>query len=246
LGRSQEFRTALDLKLTVAEAYVGVLRARKNLEVAQSNVEQLASFARDVRNRRAQGLAIRSDELAAEVSLANARLAEIQARTTLEAAWATYNRYLCRPLTEVVPLEELTVLPTDPDGKPLADQAIRDAATALTSNEEEVRELTLRALGARPELAGLDEQARALAAQAVATRAGIKPQVGFSMGFIYLGSNNQVPQGTGAASFYADWTITDSGASRRRAAAQRQQELATLRRGADTAADIALARIFHK
>ncbi len=108
--KNEEFRTALDLKLTVAEAYVGVLRARKNLEVARSNVEQLTSFARDVRNRREQGLAIRSDELAAEVSLANARLSEIQARTTLESAWATYNRYLCRPLTDVVPLEELTVL----------------------------------------------------------------------------------------------------------------------------------------
>jgi len=72
------------------------------------------------------------------------------------------------------------------------------------------------------------------------TRAGIKPQVSVSMGFVYLGSNNLVPQGIGAATFLADWTITDSGASRRRAAAQRQQELATLRRRADTAADIAL------
>src|SRR5207302_1456767 len=126
------FRTALDLKLTVAEAYVGILRARKNLEVARSNVEQLASFARDVRNRREQGLAIRSDELAAEVSLANARLAEIQARTALESAWATYNRYLCRPLTQVVPLAELTVVPSDTDWNQLADRAIQDAATALS------------------------------------------------------------------------------------------------------------------
>src|SRR5262249_14286918 len=44
--RSEEFRAAMDLKLTVAEAYIGVLRAQKNLEVAQSNVEQLTSFAR--------------------------------------------------------------------------------------------------------------------------------------------------------------------------------------------------------
>jgi len=160
--RSEEFRTALDLKLTVAEAYVGVLRARKNLEVARSNVEQLTSFARDVRNRREQGLAIRSDEMAAEVSLANAQLAEIQARTALDAAWGTYNRYLCRPLTEVVELDELTVVPATADWKLRADQAIRDAATSVAGNEAEVRELTLRAMGARPELAGLAEQARAL------------------------------------------------------------------------------------
>ncbi len=238
--RSEEFRTAMDLRLTVAEAYIGVLRAQKNLEVARSNVEQLDSFARDVRNRREQGLAIRSDELAAEVSLANARLAEIQARTSLEAAWATYNRYLCRPLSQVVTLDELTAIPPTADWKRLAEEAIKDIPIASATNEEEVHDLTLRAIRSRPELAGLSEQARAYGAQAAATRAGIRPQVGFSMGFVYLGSNNFVTQGIGAASFYADWTLTDSGATRRRAAAQRQQERATLKRREDSVADIAL------
>ncbi len=142
--RSEEVRTAMDLKLTVAEAYIAVLRAQKNLEVARSNVEQLASFARDVHNRLEQGLAIRSDELAAEVSLANAQLAEIQARTALETAWATYNRYLCRPLTEVVTLEELTAIPLTADWKRLAEEAVKDIAIASASNEEEVRDLTMR------------------------------------------------------------------------------------------------------
>ena len=238
--RSEEFRTALDLKLTVAEAYVAVLRAQKNLEVARSNVEQLAAFARDVRNRREQGLAIRSDELAAEVSLANAQLSEIQARTALESAWATYNRYLCRPLTERATLEELTAMPLGADWKRLAEEAIKEIANTSASNEEEVQELTVRAMGSRPELVGLSEQARGFGAQAEATRAGVRPQVGFSMGFIYLGSNNQVPQGIGAATFYADWTITDGGATRRRAAAIQQQERAAIKRRADTAADIAL------
>jgi outer membrane protein TolC len=238
--RSEEFRTAMDLKLTVAEAYVGVLRAQKNLEVARSNVEQLTAFAQDVRNRREQGLAIRSEELAAEVSLANAQLAEIQARTALESAWATYNRYLCRPLTDVGTLEELTAIPLTADWKRLAEDAVKDIAIASKSNEAEVQDLTVRALGSRPELVGLSEQARGYGAQAEATRAGVRPQVGFAMGFVYLGTNNMVPQGIGAATFYADWTITDSGATRRRAAAIQQQERAALKRRADTAADIAL------
>lgn len=238
--RSEEVRTAMDLKLTVAEAYVGVLRAQKNLEVARSNVEQLTAFAQDVRNRREQGLAIRSDELAAEVSLANAQLSEIQARTSLESAWATYNRYLCRPLTDTTTLEELTAIPLTADWRRLAEEAVKDLGTASASNEEEVRELTAHAIGARPELAGLTAQARGYGAQAEATRAGVRPQVGFSMGFVYLGTNNMVPQGIGAATFYADWTITDGGATRRRAAAIQQQERAALKRRADTAADIAL------
>jgi outer membrane protein TolC len=236
--RSEEFRSALDLKLTVAEAYVGVLRAQKNLDVARSNVGQLTSFVRDVTNRREQGVAIRSDELAAQVSLANARLGEIQSRTSLESAWARYNRYLCRPLGQTVGLEELSAPPPTGDVKALAEMALRASTAGV--DEGEVASLTDQALRSRPELAGLSEQARALAAQAAQTLATVKPQASFTMAYVYLGSQNSVPQGIGAAAFVVDWTITDGGVSRRRAASQRQQEVATLKRRADTAADIAL------
>ncbi len=239
--RTEEFRTALDLKLTVGEAYVGVLRARKNLEVARSNVEQLTSFAKDVSNRLEQGLAIRSDDLAAQVSLANARLAEIQSRTALKSAWATYNRYLCRPLTEVVPLEELTVLPKTTDWRAMAEQAIKDGEAETADSEGEVLELTAQALRALvPNWPAWPHRLADWARQSQATLAGIKPQVGFAMGFVYLGSNNLAPQGIGAATFYADWTITDCGATRRRAAAIQQQERAALRRRDDAADDVAL------
>ncbi len=238
--RHEESRTAMDLRLKVAEAYVGVLRAQKNLEVAQSSVEQLDSFAKDVHNRAEQGLAIRSEELAAQVSLANAQLAEIQARTTLESARATYNRYLCRPLNEPTSLQELTSIPPAADWTTMAQEAVRDMPIASASNEDEVRWLTQRAMSARPELASLSHQAQAFGNQAEATRAGVRPQVGFAMGFVFLGSNNFVPQGIGAATFYADWTITDSGATRRRAAAVDFQQRATIKRREDTAADIAL------
>jgi outer membrane protein TolC len=236
--RSDEFRTALDLKLTVAEAYVGVLRARRNLETAESNVRQLDSFARDVQNRRREGLAIRSDELAAEVSLANARLGAIRSRTALENAQATYNRYLGRPHEAAAAVDELTTLPADADWQALARQAIASSVGGL--NEAEVHALTDLALRGRPELAGLTEQARALGAQADATHANVLPQVSFAGGLFWAGNNKQAPQGIGFAALVADWTITDGGASRRRAAAYRQQELATLRRRADAAADIAL------
>ena len=106
--KTEVFRTVLDLKLTVAEAYVGVLRAKRNLDVQRSNVAQLAAFLRDVTNRKAEGQATRNEQLAAEVSLANAKLQEIIARKNLEVAWATYNRYLCRPADTVVDLEEIT------------------------------------------------------------------------------------------------------------------------------------------
>jgi len=237
--RNTEFRTALDLKLTVAQAYVGVLRAQKNLEVTRSNVQQLSSSLRDTSNRRAQGLAIRSDELAVQVTLANARLSEIQARTALESAWATYNRYLCRPATSVVPLDELSDLAPGADLAQLAEAATR-AFDAPITDDGEIRALVVQAFASRPELAGLVEQAKAYAAQADVARAGIKPQASFNMNFLYLGANQYVYQGIGTATFLIDWTITDSGASRRRAAALRQQEGAALRSRNDLAADVAL------
>jgi outer membrane protein TolC len=238
--RTEEFRTALDIKLAVAEAYVGVLRARRTLEVARSNVTQLSSFARDIGNRRRQGMAIRSDELAAEVSLANARLAEIQATTAFETASATYNRYLYRPLSQPVELDELTTLPPNANWDELARQAVRDGTAFAVRNDAEVDSLTRQALQMRPELARLFEQSRALGALAEATKSVVRPHAGFLGGYLFTGSQRLAPEGVGLAAFYVDWTITDGGGARRRAEALRQQERATLSLRSDIAADVAL------
>ena len=239
--KTEEFRTALDLKLTVAEAYVGVLRAKRNLDTARSNVEQLGSFARDVGNRLGQGLAIRSDDLAAKVSLANAQLGEIQARTSLESARATYNRYLCRPLDQYAELDEISQLPTDNDfWEKMAAQVVANRGEFAGKDDGEVRDLTTRAFQLRPELAGLAEQARSLNAQADATKANLRPQVSLTGGFLYLGADNFIPQGNGFASFIVDWTFTDSGRSRRQAQGLKAQERATGKRRSDLAADVAL------
>jgi outer membrane protein len=239
--RTEESRTAIDLKLTVAEAYIGVLRAKRNLETAKSNVEQLASFARDVGNRLGQGLAIKSDNLAAQVSLANAQISEIQARTTLESAWATYNRYLCRPLDQAPELEELSNLPTENEyWEKMAAQVVATRSDFAGKNDGEARDLTVRAFQLRPELAGLVQQARSLAAQAQATRANLRPQVLLNGGFIFFGAENFLPQGDGYVALILDWTLTDSGRSRRLAASLNAQERATAKRQVDLAADVAL------
>ena len=238
--KTVEQTTAIDLKLTVAEAYIGVLRARRNLETARSNVEQLASFARDVRNRLDQGLAIRSDDLAAQVSLANAQLNEITSRTALESAYATYNRYLCRSLDVMVDLDEISVLPPDADWRAMAEQAVRSRAEFAGMKSEEVRELTGQAIRLRPELAGLGEQARSLKAQSDATLAILRPQVTVTGGFLFNGAEQFIPQGYGLAGLNVDWTLTDSGRTRRQTSALRAQERAALKRKADLAADVAL------
>jgi outer membrane protein TolC len=238
--RAQEGRAVLDLKLTVAQAYIGVLRARRNLEVARINEEQLASFLRDVKNRQAEGLAIRSDELAAEVALSTARQAEVRARTSLASGWSTYNRYLGRPLNQVVALDELAPAPPVADWQTLAAQAVRAHAEFASLDERQVNELIQHAWQARPELADLTEQARALGAQAEATRAAVRPQVGVLGGFAYVGANGLAPQGFGVAAFYVDWTLFDGQGARRRAESLRVQERAVIAQRCDLVADIAL------
>ncbi len=238
--RASESRTVLELKLTVAEAYVGVLRAGRNLQVARSNVESLASFARDVKNRMDQGMATRNDQLAADVSLANARLREIRAINALDNAWSIYNRYLCRPLTQVVPLEEIAVRPDEARLDDLAGRAIRARPEFAGLDSAELQEMTARALGGRPELVGLSEQARALEGQATAARAGVRPQVSLIGGFVFLGSEQLIPQGNFAGTVLVNWTLFNAGASRRQSEAYRLRGDAALKRRADLAADIAL------
>ena len=110
-SRADEATTALDLKLEVARAYVDVLRANRGVAVAESNVVSLTAQARDVANLVTQGRGIRNDLLAAQVARANAQQRNIQVRNRLSIAWATYNRYLCRSMDTVVPLEELAMAP---------------------------------------------------------------------------------------------------------------------------------------
>jgi outer membrane protein TolC len=238
--RANEFQTAIDLKLTVSEAYLGVLRAKRNLQLARSNLAQLASFAEDVTNRVQEGVATRNDQLAAEVAHDNAQLREVRAVNSLNNAWATYNRYLCRPPTTLVSLEEIAIPTGDDRGGDAIGRATRVAAIASPSDPAEVEALADLALRTRPELVGLAEQARSANAQSRVAAAGHGPQVLFSGGLIFAGNAALSPQANFVGTFLLDWTPFDGGASRRRSNAFHLQEDALLRRRADAAADIVL------
>jgi outer membrane protein len=106
-ARADEVSTTLDLKLSVAKAYVDVLRSNRGVTVAESSVVSLSAQSHDVAKMVDHGRGIRNDLLAAQVARANAQQRGIQARNRLSIAWATYNRCLCRPLEAIVPLTAL-------------------------------------------------------------------------------------------------------------------------------------------
>jgi outer membrane protein TolC len=240
-SRAEQFSTALDLRLDVARAYVGVLRAEKARTVTRSSVSSLTAQARDVTNLVEQGRRVRNDLLAAQVALANARQREIQQSNTLNIAWATYNRYLRRPLGTVVALQDFGP-PAPPSGAGSASDAMDAATGALNSADEfELQRLTQLAVRIRSEPAQLQEQARAQQAQARVERAAVKPQLSFYVANIYQNTRFISSQpDIGAAAFVVNWTPFDGGKAKRTAQALEQRAMALCSQRADLVSNIEL------
>ncbi|HVS75363.1 MAG TPA: TolC family protein, partial [Steroidobacteraceae bacterium] len=168
---AQQQATLSDLKLAVAEAYVEVLRAKSELAVADASVKSLGAHVRDVQSMFQRQLVAKSDVLAAEVALANAKEQQVSAGNALQIALAGYNRLLGQPLGRSPRLNE--TLEVDP---------------ALAS--EPVSALVRRALASRSELKGLAAQAGALASQARAVTATRLPQIALTGGYTHY--DNQI------------------------------------------------------
>ena len=244
-ARADEFTTGADLRLEVARAYLGVLRARRTLEVARGNVASLTAQARDAGNLLASGRGIRNDLLAAQVAQSNARQRVLQLGNQLSVAWATYNRTLGRPLEVVVPLVELAVEPRPGAAPPEVTPAEEDPAMRIQGapmvDEARLRPLVERALKNRTELAGLTEQARARLAQAEVERAATRPQAAFVVANLYQNARFLPSQAdSGAASFLVNWTAYDGGKARRRAQAEERRAAALCSQRADLASQVAL------
>ena len=149
--RTEEVRTAIDLKLTVAEAYVGVLRAKRNLDTARSNVEQLASFARDVRNRLAQGwrsgatTSPRRSRWPTPRS-ARSRPGRPSSRPGRRTIATSAGRSTSSPSSRRSPQ-----LPTDDEfWERMAAQAVANRGEFAGKDDAEARDLTVRAFRAPP------------------------------------------------------------------------------------------------
>jgi outer membrane protein TolC len=202
-----------DVKLAVADAYVAVLRARKALAVAQSNVASLESVARDTTSLFERELVPKNELLAAEVALADARQNRLRAANTLDVATAAYNRQLGAPMDRAVELvEPLDVVVDLPEG---------------------LEALTAQARSLRTELVALDAQAEAYGELARTERARVLPQVALSGGYQYLENRFLDDETVGMAGIGVQWALFDGGQARKRAASLERTQRATRERRAD-------------
>lgn len=191
----------LDLKLRVAEAYIGVLRSTKAFEVANSHVASLESHQKDVENLFEQGMVSRNDLLAARVALADATQQALQVKNMLDISRSAYNRLLGRAFQTVVELEEVA---------PVAVEGSLD-------------DLMAQAIKARYELRVLKQQMAALDSKADAIRAKNAPQLALSGGYSYQENKYQVHEGQWLVGVGLKWTLFDGGSIRHQASATARQ-----------------------
>ncbi|RLA53188.1 MAG: TolC family protein [Gammaproteobacteria bacterium] len=200
-SRKDELSHTLDLKLRVAEAFVGVLRANRDLEVADSHVTSLEAHMDDVQNRFDQGMAAQNDLLAAQVEFADARQEALQAANKVDLAAAGYNRLLGRPLMQAVNLQG--VLP-DPE-------------------RQNFETLVALALQQRSELASLTHQILAMRREANGIRAQARPQLALSGGYDFLENPFQAHEGQWSVNLRLQWDVFDGGVRRHQAFAVERQ-----------------------
>jgi outer membrane protein len=218
---AQEQATLSGLKLAVAEAYVGVLRARSQLGAANASVKSLGAHVSDVRNMFQRQMVAKSDLLAAEVALANAAEAQVSAANAVQVALADYNRLLGEPLGRSPRLD--------------AHLAVDPALLA-----QPLPALVRQALAARSELKGLAAQSSALAAQARAVTAARLPRVALTGGYTHFDNQILDRQNFATVGVGFTWNLFDGGVARNEADSLRSESRAAGLRLGDLRSQIEL------
>ena len=185
----------LDLKMRVAEDYVGVLRAEQELVVARSYVRSLEAHTRDVEMLLRHDRAATNDLLQSQVALADGQYQAIRAVYELESRRAAYNRQLGRPLDAPVHVAPLPVPPA----------------------AQQPEALMQLALERRPEIAQLAAQANSLRSQAQSVAAQQRAQIHLQGADTYEENRFRHPQGITTAGIGLQWQAFDACRTRRRA-----------------------------
>ena len=198
--------TAEDVRLAVAQAYVAVLRSQRQLRVADASVKSLAAHRHDVEAMFQRQTVAKSDLLAAEVALANARSAKVDAENALAVSQEEYNRLLGEPFDRVPHLDP--VLPT------------------LSIDDLPLQELVQRALANRGELHALAAQASALVARARVAGASRLPHLAALGGYTHFDNQILNRENFSSVGVGFTWKLFDGGAAANEADALRARSRA--------------------
>ncbi len=207
-----------DLLRAVGEAYIGVLRSQRELEVAERNLASLAAHEREVQRRFEQECVPRSDLLSAQVATATAEQLRLRRLHQRETARGEYNRLLGRPLGAPLELEDAELPPLDGD----------------------LDQLQCLAWAQRPELAQLFSSADAHEFEAQRLRGSARPHVNAVGRYDFEENRFQTPQAISTAAIVVDWNFYDAGRSRRAACAEQTRAASLVKLAEDLKSRIAL------
>jgi len=145
--------------LRVVEVYQQILYAQRELALAQRQVDTAQELLHDAQTRVKAGLAVDSDELSAEVNLAERQQEQIAAVGALDTAWAQLEAAMgATDMSAPPPQLQALEAKSFPDGVLAGDLA--------------------EAIKARPDLNALRRQAAAQQENVKAARADFLPQIG--------------------------------------------------------------------
>ncbi len=190
--------TRSDLLLSIGEAYLSVLRAQRELEVAQQDLASLSANEAEVKSLFDQQRVPRNDLLAAQVTTASASQNRLRGQHRLQTARATYNRLLGRPLDAHFQLHELR-LPW------------------LPRSMDQLKQIAWQQ---RPELLQLKASADSRYFEAQRLLAARRPQVSAVGRYEFEENRFQTPQAIASAAVVVDWSLLDGGRKKRAANAE--------------------------
>jgi outer membrane protein len=222
VANAQARQASGDLELAVVKAYLGVLRARRALSVADSNVASLDAHAAAVQVMYQKEAVAQNDLLAAQVALSNARQERLRAANGVRLATAGYNRHVGQPLDRIPDLD-------DPSNAATADIGARDKSS-----------LVAQALDRRPELEALRAAQSSYGHAADAARAERWPQLQLKAGYSHIDNQILDRENFAYVGVGFEWRLFDSGQTAAKAAALGHRARAAERQLADAHAAIEL------
>lgn len=210
-AEADERRARADLKLSVAEAYLGVLRSQRALRTAEVSVVALEAHLQDVTAMVEVHARAKTDLLASRVATAGAKQQLTRARLGVVTALGHYNRHVGEPLDRVV---ELEVVPP----------------AVLEVTESSWEAMQDRAVAQRGELAGLAARADSLQAASRAEFGKMLPTVAVTASYQQLENTVLDREEFTMVGVGFRWALFDGGQARHRAAALRRSSDAVRQR----------------
>jgi len=203
-AEQSEVGTENTVILNTRAAYYDVLRAAALVSVAEQTVVSAQQGVTTEEQQEAAGVVAHVDVLRLQAQLAQAQSDLIAARTGLALAKENLNNVIGRPIETQFEAQEPATLPV------------------VTSDADT---LTKAAVARRPEIKALEYQRQALAWITRAQEGGLLPSLNLSANY---NRNIDPPSGTRDSATFAtislSWPIFDSGLTRARVAAAREDE----------------------